>query len=186
MRKENIWSIIDKIWIGIKKKIKDKEKESAQDVTNPVLKMELKELIKDLDGIVDKISTQQMEIDLVKVKHDKRVYNLYAKSSSKPANTVSPAQPQIVGLIDTYDGKESMDWRKPNSNWSRLDIFASKIPIPTQICSNNSKATVVMIKHTKGLYTKEATKFKHNGDLDFFCKMFKKHLPKHGLNTMAQ
>ena len=42
-----------------------------------------------------------------------------------------------------------------------------------------------MIKQTKGLYTKESSKFKHNGDLDFFCKLFEKHLQKHGLDSVA-
>ena len=42
-----------------------------------------------------------------------------------------------------------------------------------------------MIKNTKGLYTEETTKFKHGGGLDFFCKMFEKHLQKHGLDTIA-
>ena len=42
-----------------------------------------------------------------------------------------------------------------------------------------------MYKCTKKLYTEEATKFKHNADLEFFCKMVKKYLQKHGLDTIT-
>ena len=72
-----------------------------------------------------------------------------------------------------------MDWGKPNTDWTALNFAASQVPISTQICSNNSKVAVAMIKHTKGFYAEEMTKYKHNGDLDFFCKMPKKHFQKH-------
>ena len=42
-----------------------------------------------------------------------------------------------------------------------------------------------MIKRTEGLYTEESARYKHGGDLDFFCKMFEKHLQKYGLDTIA-
>ena len=42
-----------------------------------------------------------------------------------------------------------------------------------------------MIKQTKGLYTKESSMFKYGGDLNFFCKLFEKHLQKHGLDSVS-
>ena len=66
-------------------------------------------------------------------------------------------------------------------------------PWPTSITSPNRnsalfkqlKAAMAMIKQTKGFYTKESSKFKHGGDLNFFCKLFEKHLQKHGLDSVA-
>ena len=89
------------------------------------------------------------------------------------------------GLIDTGDNKEPWTGGKTNTSWTNLDCKASQIPIATQLCSKNSKVAVAMIKHTKGLYIKESTKFKHDGDLDFFCKLFKKHLQKHRLDSIS-
>ena len=102
------------------------------------------------------------------------------------SNVVSPKKPQMGGLLNTQDREEAWTGGKLNLTWTSFDHAASKIPIATQIHLNTSKVVAVaMIKRTKRLYTKETTKFKHDGDLDFFCKMFEKHLQKHGLNTIA-
>ena len=97
---------------------------------------------------------------------------------------VSPKKTQMGGLFNTQDREEPWTGGKPNISWIALNYAASQVPIATQLCSNNSKAATAMIKCTKGLYTKETTKFKHDGDLDFFCKMFKKHLQKRTLHNI--
>ena len=42
-----------------------------------------------------------------------------------------------------------------------------------------------MIKRTEGLFTEEASKFKHGDDLDYFCLRVEAHFVKHGLDSIA-
>ena len=155
------WKDLEKDKTAIERSIGLKESLAIHDKTNLTLKTELQKLREDLDEIVDKLSTKQTEITLVKVELDNRVLNHATKSSTK-SKMVSPVSPQMGGLMDTRDGKEAWTRRKPSSIWFGLDVAASKILISTQIVLNNSNAAVAMIKHTKGLYTEEATEFKHN------------------------
>ena len=133
-----------------------------------------------------RLESKQNEIDLIRtVSQDKIRATVTSTSSTKSSNLVTPPKPKIGGLIDTRDGKEAWTGGKPSFAWTHLDPSAPKIPIPTQLRSNNSKAAVAMIKRTQGLYNEESAKFKHNRDLYFFCKLFEKHLQKHGLDSVA-
>ena len=78
-----------------------------------------------------------------------------------------------------------MDWRE---NTKKM-VWTSCFSIYNPNCNSNLieqlQVAVALTKPTKGLYTEEATKLKHDRDLDFFCNMLKKHLQKHGLNNIA-
>ena len=89
------------------------------------------------------------------------------------------------GLIDTYQGPEAWTGGEPKSDWTSLAQSAKKIPLPTQIRSNNSKAATSMLKRTEGLFSDEKSKFQHGEDLDYFCLRMESHFEKHGLDTIA-
>ena len=70
-------------------------------------------------------------------------------TTTQASKSVLPKKPKMGGLIDAQDRKEAWTGGKPNSSLTGLNCRAPQIPIASQLCSNNSKAAVAMIKHTK-------------------------------------
>ena len=96
-----------------------------------------------------------------------------------------PKEPEMGGLVETYHGYKAWTGGKPNKKWKGLDESNKKIPLPTQIQSNSSKAATSQIKRTEGLFSDEKLKFKNGDDLDYFCVRLSGHFEKHGLDTIA-
>ena len=129
--------------------------------------------------------TNKNKINTVRVVIKEKMQEAMSQTATQKASTsraASPTTPKMGGLIETQDGKEAWTGGKPDMTWTVLDVAASReFQLQLRFVQKKSKAAMAMINALKDCTLKKATKFKHNGDLNFFCKMFKKHLQKMNL-----
>ena len=126
----------------------NQEIELLANMQDPTITTTEKEKLEaELLDIESKIESKQNEIDLIRAVSSEKICAATA-SSTKSSNLVPPPKPIMGGLINTRDREEAWTGGKPNYSWTGLDAKASQIPIATQLCSNNSRAAVAMIKQT--------------------------------------
>ena len=102
------------------------------------------------------------------------------------SNKVDAKEPIMGGLADGHCRKEAWTGGKPSHNWTNLeDQDTIDFPQPTTMQSSSTKATTGHLKCTKGIFLKEAHRFKTGDDLDNLRARLETHFKKHRMNTMA-